>query len=65
MKDKTNCGFSKWSIGIDDNYNVIVELDRYPIGGALILSDASSDDFRKLGEMFLSIARESEKKPTV
>lgn len=62
MKDQTKCGFSKWSIGIGDNGEVIVKFSYHPNYGEISLHDASVEDFRNLGEMFLGFARECQKK---
>lgn len=60
MVDKTKCGHKKWSIGFNENCAVVVSFDHYPNVGVVELYDASDDDLRNLGEMFLSLARKGE-----
>lgn len=57
LKDKVDCGFKKYSIGIGDNGEIIVSMNNHPIYSEITLGDTSSDDFQNLGEMFLSAAR--------
>lgn len=58
--NKVDCGFNKWSIEYNDNGSVVVEFDHYPNAGRIMLWDASPNDLRNLGEMFLSAARRLE-----
>jgi hypothetical protein len=57
IMDKVSCGFNKWSIGIGENEEVIVEFARHPHYGSIELHDVSVEDLRNLGEMFLAQAR--------
>lgn len=57
LKDRVECGFKKWSIGVGENGEVIVEFRYHPNYGTISLHDASIDDLRNLGEMFLAAAR--------
>jgi hypothetical protein len=54
--DKVVCGFHKLTIGVGENGKVIVDLSHEPIYGSISLYDASIDDLRNLGEMFLAEA---------
>lgn len=58
-KDKVSCGYKKWSIGIGENGEVIVEFGYHPNYGSVSLHDTSIDDLRNLGEMFLAAARKA------
>ena len=60
--DSVNCGFNKWTIGLGKDGSVIVDFCYHPNFGTIFLFDASSDDLRNLGEMFISAARNCEKK---
>ncbi len=60
LKDRVECGFRKWAIGIGDNGEVIIEFNHHPNYGSISLHDTSIDDLRKLGEMFLSAAHKAE-----
>jgi len=51
-----NCAFNKWSMGFDENGNVAIQFNRHPIQGLITLSDASAEDLKNLGEMFLKEA---------
>lgn len=57
LKDRVECGFKKWSIGVGENGEVIVEFRYHQNYGTISLHDASIDDLRNLGEMFLAAAR--------
>lgn len=57
MQDKVKCGFNKWSIGIGDNGEVILEFNRHPHYGTIALHDVSIDELRSIGEMFLAATR--------
>lgn len=56
-KNKNNsvsCGFNRWSIGFGKNGEITVEFNNHPHYGTINLYDATTEEFRKLGEMFLS-----------
>ena len=59
-QDKVECGFRKWSIGIGESGEVIVEFSYHPNHGTISLHDTSIKEMRDLGEMFLSAARRFE-----
>lgn len=50
------CGYNKWSMSVGENGEVMIEYNYHPIYGSISLHDASIEDFRNLGEMFLSVA---------
>ena len=56
MADKISCGFGKWSIGVNENGEVIVDYNYHPIYGSITLHDASIEDLDNLGEMFQTYA---------
>lgn len=56
LNNIVSCGFNKWSIGFYKNGQVAVEIGEHPIYATIELYDATIEEFRKLGEMFLSEA---------
>ena len=56
MLAETECGFRKWSIGVDENAAVKIKYSYYPGFVELILHDAEPNEFRKLANMFNFIA---------
>ena len=58
-QDKVICGFQKWSIGIGDNGEVVIEFNYHPHYGSISLHDSSIEDLRNLGEMFIAAARKA------
>lgn len=59
--NKVNCGYDKYSIGVDvSNCAVVVKFNRHPINGELLLYDVAPSELRKLSEVFLDAAREME-----
>jgi len=60
MKDRVECGFKKWAIGLSDDAEIVVEFTHEPLHGTINLRDVSVPELRQLGEMFLSAARSLE-----
>lgn len=49
---KVGCGFGKWSIGIGENGEVIINLFREPIYGEISLYDISIKEMKEISKMF-------------
>lgn len=49
-------GFGKWSIGICDNGEIVVEFEQHPNYGVITLHDSSVNDLQKIGKSFLKAA---------
>lgn len=55
-----DCAFDKWSIGIDENGQIIVTGNEYPLDICLKLGDVSSpEEYKRLSDMFLAAYKES------
>ena len=57
---KETCGFRKWSLGVGQFGVVRVEFNHYPNQGEIVLFDASPDELKKIGKMFLDVAEDLE-----
>ena len=57
MDNEVECGFRKWSIGIDDDARVVINYNYHPIEGVLYLSDLSEDQAMALSKLFKKFAK--------
>lgn len=45
-------GYDKWSIGVNDDGQIVITADHGPISVDVLLGDTCAEDFRKLAHMF-------------
>ena len=57
-----SCGYHKYTLSLADNNSIIIEFEHYPISSKIELCDLTSEQMRKLSEMFLLRAIELESK---
>lgn len=54
---RVDCGFGKWSIGVDENCQVVICFNRIPIDGTICLGDCSYEEMKAIGELFLALSK--------
>lgn len=61
LLESVKCGMEKWELGVSPSGTIVLRMGKSPTFAELELSEVSSDEARRLGEMFIFYAREKER----